>query len=46
LLMFHHDPSHDDRTLELLAEQANQECARLGGDARIQLAREGQTLEL
>jgi phosphoribosyl 1,2-cyclic phosphodiesterase len=42
LLMFHHDPSHDDRTLEVLAEQANEECARLGGDTRIHLAREGQ----
>jgi phosphoribosyl 1,2-cyclic phosphodiesterase len=46
LLMFHHDPSHDDRTLELLAEQANEGCARLGGDARIELAREGEALEL
>jgi phosphoribosyl 1,2-cyclic phosphodiesterase len=44
LLMFHHDPSHDDRTLEMLAEQAGEACAGLGGDARIQLAREGQAL--
>jgi ribonuclease BN (tRNA processing enzyme) len=46
LLMFHHDPSHDDRTLELLAEQANAECTRLGGDARIELARESEAHEL
>lgn len=46
LLMFHHDPSHDDRTLELLAEHANEECSRHGGDVRIQLSREGQALEL
>jgi phosphoribosyl 1,2-cyclic phosphodiesterase len=46
LLMFHHDPSHDDRALELLAEHADKECARRGGDARIQLAREGWSFEL
>jgi phosphoribosyl 1,2-cyclic phosphodiesterase len=46
LLMFHHDPSHDDRSLEQLAQQVDETCARHGGDARIQLAREGQALEL
>ena len=46
LLMFHHDPTHDDRTLELLAEQAAEQAAGLGVDGRIRLAREGQAFEV
>lgn len=46
LLMFHHDPTHDDRTLELLAEQAATQAADLGVDGRIRLASEGQAFEV
>ena len=46
LLMFHHDPTHDDRTLELLAGQAAERAAGLGVDGGIGLAREGQTFDV
>jgi phosphoribosyl 1,2-cyclic phosphodiesterase len=46
LLMFHHDPTHDDLSLELLAQQAGEQAASLGIDGRIGLAREGQTFEI
>ena len=46
LLMFHHDPTHDDRTLELLAEQAAEQAESLGVDGRVSLAREGQQFEV
>jgi phosphoribosyl 1,2-cyclic phosphodiesterase len=46
LLMFHHDPTHDDRTLGLLAEQAAEQADTLGVDGRISLAREGQAFEV
>jgi phosphoribosyl 1,2-cyclic phosphodiesterase len=46
LLLFHHDPTHDDRTLELLVEQAAEQAAGLGVDGGIRLAREGQAFEI
>jgi phosphoribosyl 1,2-cyclic phosphodiesterase len=46
LLMFHHDPTHDDRTLELLAEQASEQAASLGVEGSILLARERETFEV
>jgi phosphoribosyl 1,2-cyclic phosphodiesterase len=46
LLMFHHDPTHDDRRLELLAEEASERASGLGVDSRIRLAREGQAFEI
>jgi phosphoribosyl 1,2-cyclic phosphodiesterase len=45
LLLFHHDPSHDDRYLQALEAQASEEAAGHGLDAGVELAREGQTLE-
>ncbi len=46
LLLFHHDPAHDDRRLESLAVQATEDAARLGLDSRVQLAREGKAFDL
>jgi phosphoribosyl 1,2-cyclic phosphodiesterase len=46
LLLFHHDPSHDDRRLRALAEQAAEDAAGMGLDGRVELAREGAALEL
>ena len=40
LLLFHHDPAHDDAQLESLLGHAR-EC-----DGRVEIAREGQLLEL
>jgi phosphoribosyl 1,2-cyclic phosphodiesterase len=41
LLLFHHDPSHDDARLEALERQAMELS-----DGRVQLAREGQLFDL
>jgi phosphoribosyl 1,2-cyclic phosphodiesterase len=46
LLMFHHDPSHDDARLQSLESQASAEAARLGIEGRVQLAREGEAFDL
>ena len=46
LLLFHHDPSHDDARLESLARQASELSAPLRLDSRIQLAREGRAFDL
>jgi phosphoribosyl 1,2-cyclic phosphodiesterase len=46
LLLFHHDPSHDDGRLESLAGQATEDAARLGIEGRVQLARERRAFDL
>ncbi len=46
LLMFHHDPSHDDERLRSLARQAVEDAARLGIDGRVHVAREGEAFDL
>jgi len=46
LILFHHDPSHDDGRLQSLAGQATEDAARLGIDGEVQLAREGMAFDL
>jgi ribonuclease BN (tRNA processing enzyme) len=46
LLLFHHDPSHDDAQLQSLAREAGERSAGLQLDSRIDLAREGRVLDL
>ena len=46
LLLFHHDPDHDDQHLESLAAQAADEAADLGVDGGVRLARESDVVEL
>jgi phosphoribosyl 1,2-cyclic phosphodiesterase len=46
LLLFHHDPSHDDARLRSLEEQASADAERLGVEGPVQLAREEQTFDL
>ena len=47
LALFHHDPTHDDETLDRLGERACEAWTRAGGDAEdLFLAREGATLTL
>jgi phosphoribosyl 1,2-cyclic phosphodiesterase len=46
LLLFHHDPGHDDARLEALAGEASELSAMLRLGSSIQLAREGQLVEL
>jgi phosphoribosyl 1,2-cyclic phosphodiesterase len=44
LLLFHHDPGHDDSKLEALTEHASVQASQLGVDAAVELAREGELL--
>ena len=46
LLLFHHDPGHDDRCLESLEAEACERAAGSGLVAAVELAREAETLEL
>lgn len=45
-LMFHHDPAHDDRHLESLGAQIADRWAVLGCAGTVELAREGQVIDL
>lgn len=47
LILFHHDPTHDDKMLDQLAEHARQAWQRAGHDpATISLAAEGETITI
>jgi phosphoribosyl 1,2-cyclic phosphodiesterase len=46
LLMFHHDPGHDDVRLQSLEHQATEDAAGLGVEAAVRLAREGEKFDL
>ncbi|NWJ48499.1 MAG: redoxin domain-containing protein [Chloroflexi bacterium] len=47
LVLYHHDPSNDDDTIDLLLELANQRRQAIGfNDLKIVAARDGMTLEL
>lgn len=46
LLLFHHDPWHDDAFLEALGREAAARWAQLGGEGRVELSREGAVVDL
>jgi len=46
LLLFHHDPGHDDARLETIGQDAGSRWAKLAGEGPIEMAREGRVLEL
>ena len=46
VLLFHHDPLHDDPRLETMAEEAAVRWQEMGGESQVELAREGQTVVL
>jgi ribonuclease BN (tRNA processing enzyme) len=46
LLLFHHDPWHDDALLEALDREAADGWAQLGGEGLAELGREGAVLDL
>jgi phosphoribosyl 1,2-cyclic phosphodiesterase len=46
LLLFHHDPWHDDALLEVLDREALDGWAQLGGEGAVELGREGAVLDL
>ena len=45
-LMFHHDPGHDDTYLTALADDVAERWTHLPGSGTIELAREGQVIDL
>jgi phosphoribosyl 1,2-cyclic phosphodiesterase len=45
-LMFHHDPAHDDSHLTSLDAEVAERWRRLGGVGTIELAQEGQVIDL
>jgi phosphoribosyl 1,2-cyclic phosphodiesterase len=46
LVLFHHDPDHDDQTIDALAAHARRLVARQKGKLKVEAAREGRTLRL
>jgi phosphoribosyl 1,2-cyclic phosphodiesterase len=47
LILSHHDPAHDDQTLDQLAYEARARWQQAGHDpCRLQIAHEGLTLRL
>ena len=46
LLLFHHDPSHDDSMIEQMVEQARALVAKAGKSLQIDAAREGEEMLL
>jgi phosphoribosyl 1,2-cyclic phosphodiesterase len=46
LLLFHHDPWHDDGVLEALSREATERWAELGGEGPVELARETDLIDL
>jgi phosphoribosyl 1,2-cyclic phosphodiesterase len=46
LVLFHHDPWHDDAMLESMWQDAEARWGRLGGEGPIEMAREGHVITL
>jgi phosphoribosyl 1,2-cyclic phosphodiesterase len=46
VVLFHHDPDHDDARVDEIGAEARQEWAALGNGASIEMAREGCVFEL
>ncbi len=46
LVLFHHDPSHDDTFLQALGDDARAQWSRLGGGGPLALGREGDAFEV
>ncbi|MGH2981470.1 MAG: MBL fold metallo-hydrolase [Solirubrobacterales bacterium] len=45
LVLFHHDPWHDDCFLEALGQEASERWAQLGGEGPVQLGREADVID-
>lgn len=46
LVLFHHDPDHDDETIDRMTAEARQFAVGLGGILQIEAAQEGTTITL
>lgn len=44
LILFHHDPDHDDKKIDAFVQHARQLVARQKGKLKVEAAREGMTL--
>lgn len=46
LILFHHDPDHDDKKMDALVKYGRQLVARAKGTLKVEAAREGMVIEL
>jgi len=46
LVLFHHDPDHDDRTIDAFVKHARALVKKRNGKLKVEAAREGMTIEL
>jgi ribonuclease BN (tRNA processing enzyme) len=46
LVLFHHDPGHDDRTIDAFVRHARALVKKQQGKLKVEAAREGMTLQL
>jgi phosphoribosyl 1,2-cyclic phosphodiesterase len=46
LILFHHDPDHDDKMVDRMVREARAQVRRQGGKLKVEAAREGLTLKL
>ena len=46
LVLFHHDPGHDDRRIDAMVREARRLAVRAGGRLKVEAAREGMLIKL
>jgi ribonuclease BN (tRNA processing enzyme) len=46
LILFHHDPSHDDKTIDAYVRQARAQVKKQRSKLKIEAAREGMSIHL
>jgi phosphoribosyl 1,2-cyclic phosphodiesterase len=46
LVLFHHDPDHDDKKMDTLVRHARQLVFKAGGKLKVEAAREGMVIKL
>lgn len=46
LVLFHHDPDHDDKKIDALVSHAHQLVSKAGGKLKVEAAREGMVIKL
>jgi ribonuclease BN (tRNA processing enzyme) len=46
LLLFHHDPDHNDKKIDALVQSARRLVAKAKGKLKVEAAREGMTIQL
>ena len=46
LVLFHHDPDHDDRTIDAFVRHARALVKKRNGKLKVEAAREGMVIQL